>query len=330
MDKNTHLLCPVCRFQCKSHCSYLTHTANAHPTRCDDTSIGRLGNAILYQRTAKLFHCNICFYTAKDFPKLYDHLVVNHCFSGRGEGDGEVGEEGCERRASVDECVNSTPNDVDKGSGDGRDSLDGGENPVPGEKEAESKADEEEEEEEDEEEGGGDNSQVPPTKPAPLNKAKTEREECCPVKRKRGSAAGSEEDEDENDDEDEDLRQTSSGGGKQAEEEVLSKYIKRIGAAGRFQCRLCGRLTRQKGFLVHHVAAKHNVPKPFVCKVCGKAFLLESIMQNHVSLQHKRGIYLCPFCRFSSDLLRGMRRHFNRCNARSEEGGKGKGSDADE
>lgn len=54
--------------------------------------VGRLGNILAYQKTAELFHCSDCFFTCKDFSKLYVHLLTDHC-SEPGEGERENEEE---------------------------------------------------------------------------------------------------------------------------------------------------------------------------------------------------------------------------------------------
>uniref|UniRef100_A0AAY5KYN2 THAP-type domain-containing protein n=1 Tax=Esox lucius TaxID=8010 RepID=A0AAY5KYN2_ESOLU len=311
-----HLQCSYCMLQCKSHCSYFIHMAKFHPSRLDDTPVGRLGNAIFYQRTARLFHCNVCFHTVREFPRLYDHLLTRHCLSDKGQGGGgEEGEEGCEEG---------------DGDGDGeRCSIrDGGPlkncRLLPRESMAV-----------DEENGG----------------PKKEKEECIkgeeemevgedhdessqlasrPLKRKRGSTASSEKD--EQDEEEEELQTANSNKKsdkhKKEEEAFLSKYIQRQG--GRFNCRLCGWRTKMKGRAIYHVSYKHDVPKPYSCKECSKVFILESSMLNHIYHNHRQGMYHCLFCPFSSDVVWGIKRHGNRCNARSEEGEEEEVSDGDE
>jgi hypothetical protein len=41
--------------------------------------VGRLGNVIAYQETARLFHCSDCFFTCRDFSRLFTHLLTTHC-----------------------------------------------------------------------------------------------------------------------------------------------------------------------------------------------------------------------------------------------------------
>ncbi|CAL8390816.1 unnamed protein product [Boreogadus saida] len=73
------LQCSVCAQPCSSHALLLAHTAAAHPIRLDGTAVGRLGNVMAYQETARLFHCSDCFFTCRDFSRLFTHLLTTHC-----------------------------------------------------------------------------------------------------------------------------------------------------------------------------------------------------------------------------------------------------------
>ncbi|KAF4080911.1 hypothetical protein AMELA_G00176540 [Ameiurus melas] len=75
--------CPYCRYRCGSKFSFQIHVGSQHPLHSEDVSVGRLGKVVFYQRTAKLFHCHICFYTSKDYAVLFEHLLARHCFSVR-------------------------------------------------------------------------------------------------------------------------------------------------------------------------------------------------------------------------------------------------------
>eukprot|EP00063_Salmo_salar_P031304 XP_014006139.1 PREDICTED: chromosome alignment-maintaining phosphoprotein 1-like isoform X2 [Salmo salar] len=315
-----HLQCPHCLLQCKSHCSYLIHIAKIHPSRLDDTPVGRLGNAIFYQRTARLFHCSVCFHTAREFPRLYDHLLTCHCLSGKGQGEGgeEGGEEGegDERRGeggeeqegiSVDVLSKDSSHPPSEPKAEDEDEDKGG---VKQEEEGRKRGLEEME-------GGEDNEE-------------DSRSAGSPMKRKRSSTAGSEED--DHDEEEEEELQTNnnkkSDKHKKQEEAFLTKYIQRQG--GRYNCRLCGKRSKMKGHAIYHVSYKHDVPKPYCCKECSKAFILEYSLLNHIYHNHRQGMYRCLFCPFSSDVVWGIKRHGNRCNARSGEGEEGEGSNGEE
>lgn len=102
------------------------------------------------------------------------------------------------------------------------------------------------------------------------------------------------------------------------EKVVLTKYT--LFSGNRYVCRLCGWKSKMKGFIMSHIGRSHNVPKSFACKQCDRTYILESQLLNHVGLWHRQGLYRCPFCFFSSDLLRGMRRHCNRCSTRLDDG----------
>ncbi|XP_061693940.1 zinc finger protein 407-like [Syngnathoides biaculeatus] len=89
----TYLQCPLCGNFAKCHAHQLSHVAAAHPTYLDSVAMGRLGNIIMYQSAARLFHCADCFFTSRDFTKLYQHIISKHCMDETatvGEGaDGE-------------------------------------------------------------------------------------------------------------------------------------------------------------------------------------------------------------------------------------------------
>ncbi|XP_061749354.1 chromosome alignment-maintaining phosphoprotein 1-like isoform X1 [Nerophis ophidion] len=88
------LQCPLCGNFSKSHTHQLSHMASTHPTCLDDVAMGRLGNIIMYQSGAQLFHCADCFYTSRDFSKLYQHIIAQHCLdeTAGGAADGEDNE----------------------------------------------------------------------------------------------------------------------------------------------------------------------------------------------------------------------------------------------
>ncbi|XP_054882696.1 chromosome alignment-maintaining phosphoprotein 1-like [Poeciliopsis prolifica] len=91
-----HLRCPHCGHLSKSHAQQLAHLAASHPTCLDDVAVGRLGNILMYQSSARLFHCSQCFHTCKDFSKLYKHIIARHCMVEKEEEGGRGGEEGQE------------------------------------------------------------------------------------------------------------------------------------------------------------------------------------------------------------------------------------------
>ncbi|KAM9434255.1 uncharacterized protein Hap1MRO34_002093 [Clarias gariepinus] len=75
--------CPYCRYRCGSKFSFQIHVGSQHPLHCEDTCVGRLGKVVFYQRTAKLFHCHICFFTSKDYAVVFEHLLARHCLTFR-------------------------------------------------------------------------------------------------------------------------------------------------------------------------------------------------------------------------------------------------------
>ncbi|KAF1394417.1 hypothetical protein PFLUV_G00000060 [Perca fluviatilis] len=79
-----HLECPVCGHFSTSHAHQLTHMASSHPACLDAVTVGRLGNIVTYQSTARLFHCSDCFHTCRDFTKLYTKNEVAVATAGVG------------------------------------------------------------------------------------------------------------------------------------------------------------------------------------------------------------------------------------------------------
>lgn len=94
-----HLQCPHCGYYSKSHAHQLSHIAASHPTHLDSAAFGRLGNILMYQSTAQLFHCFDCFFTSKDFTKVYKHVITKHCMDEREAATEETSEKGPEMTA---------------------------------------------------------------------------------------------------------------------------------------------------------------------------------------------------------------------------------------
>ncbi|KAJ8247035.1 hypothetical protein GJAV_G00258010 [Gymnothorax javanicus] len=296
------LQCAFCMYQCKSNATFQIHIGTSHPIHCDEMDMGRLGKIIFYQKGAKLFHCQECYFTGKTYMHVYDHVLVSHSFSGKDKSGG-----------------NGDPKDNMSDSNDSKDVLDSEindeEKPTGGDGEVKS--------------GEVADFQAP-AKFAPLNSVKTEEEELNdedsrhssspsqPGKRKRESASDEEAPIDTEEFSDFSGKSERDTDEKQAEEVLLSKYVRRIG--GRYYCKICNWRGKMKGFMFHHVSKKHDIPRPYACKECPKAFLLESMLASHINLFHKQGIYQCPYCSFCSNFIRGVRRHLNNCNARQGEG----------
>ena len=108
-----HLQCPHCGHFSKSHAHQLSHVAASHPTCLDSVAVGRLGNILMYQISGRLFHCSDCFYTSRDFTKLYKHIISKHCMDeregggggggGEGHGHGQGGDDGSEKGEEEEE-----------------------------------------------------------------------------------------------------------------------------------------------------------------------------------------------------------------------------------
>ncbi|XP_070786398.1 major centromere autoantigen B-like [Enoplosus armatus] len=337
-----HLQCPLCGHFSKSHAHQLSHMAASHPACLDGVAVGRLGNILMYQSTARLFHCSDCFYTSRDFTKLYKHIISKHCMDEREGGGGDDGREG---------------GGGDDGSEKGEEKMgeEGEEEDKEGGKDAlKSKRGSEAEEEE---EGEGHNEDGASQRLEAV-KADSEGDESvlmfdgagyrcliCGWKNKlkglginhvvrkhdipkayaaqavRRDAAAP--------------KQTQSSGAEEEEVaglsgellkeemEATAKVVRFI--SNRFVCLICGWKTKLKGFAISHVVRSHDVERPYRCKDCSRSFFLPSRLQQHVRAAHRPGRYACPFCCFRSHFLGGFRRHCSRCNAREEEEGGGGG-----
>lgn len=100
------LQCPHCGCYSKSHAHQLSHVAASHPTHLHSAAFGRLGNILMYQSTAQLFHCFECFFTSKDFAKVYKHVIAKHCMDEREtEETSEKGKEKMEEQGKEEEKV---------------------------------------------------------------------------------------------------------------------------------------------------------------------------------------------------------------------------------
>ncbi|KAM7365832.1 hypothetical protein PAMP_016734 [Pampus punctatissimus] len=312
-----HLQCPLCGHFSKSHAHQLSHMATTHPTCLDSVAVGRLGNILMYQSTARLYHCSDCFYTSRDFNKLYKHIISKHCVDDK---EGEEEEE--EKEGGGDE-----------GSEKGEEKT--GEDAEEGEKDS-LKRKRSSEAEEEEAEGTGDEGVL-------LFDGASYRCLICGWKNKlkvlginhvvrkhdipkvyaaqavrrapaASTAASCSMEEEE----------VAGLSGELLKEEMKATAKVVTFVSNRFVCVICGWKTKLKGFAISHVVRCHDVERPYGCKVCKRSFFLPSRLQQHIRAAHRPGRFACPFCCFRSHFLGGFRRHCSRCNAR-EEGGVGRG-----
>ncbi|XP_077463005.1 uncharacterized protein LOC144078631 [Stigmatopora argus] len=145
-----HLQCPLCGNFAKSHAHQLSHIAAVHPTFLDGVGMGRLGNIVMYQSVARLFHCAECFFTTGDFNKLYQHIIGEHCVdeaaavaSGGVDGEDNGSEkerkeegaevkEGEEEAKEEDEGGKEADGEVEEEVGEGDGKVEGGDGKVEG------------------------------------------------------------------------------------------------------------------------------------------------------------------------------------------------------
>ncbi|XP_072513640.1 uncharacterized protein [Salminus brasiliensis] len=308
------LQCPYCYFQCNTKCSFQIHVGSQHPLHCEDMSVGHLGKVIFYQRTAKLFHCYICFFTSKDYAKLFDHMLVKHSFSGKAQrkdptsGSKRKADEAKERCGASKDSKDSDSSEVGHGEASEQDKDTSPRMQAASLMDVDTKASLTQgplktEEGQSMEGGANEDSSISGNS----------------IKRKRSSASCSEDEDDEEDEEDE---LDSSQAAKEEKNAAIMKYTEHL-STRYYYCKFCKWRSKKKGFLLYHVSHKHDVPKPHACKECSKTFMLETLLTKHVKMFHKQGLYQCPFCPFESNFLRGIRRHLNNC--RGEEEGEAEG-----
>ncbi|XP_068165796.1 uncharacterized protein [Antennarius striatus] len=326
-----HLQCPFCGHFSRSHAHLLSHIAASHPASLDDVTVGRLGNILLYQSSAQLFHCFDCFFTSRDFAKLFKHIISKHCVDEK-DGGGGGDDHGGEEKEGVREEVTEE--------------KDGGGEAIK-EEEEEKEVGHEVLKSDVKQEGCGEDDAPQTVEPAEADGRRDDVElssergnYCClicgwkgklknlginhvmqkhdipktyaaqAIKRyavtpKQTQSSGPEEDE-----------ETGLSGEMLREEMEATAKVIRF-ASSRFICVICGWKTKLKGFAISHVVGCHDVERPYSCKDCQCSFFLPSRLQQHISTAHRPGRYACPFCCcFRSHYLGGFRRHCSRCNAR--------------
>ncbi|XP_034468320.1 chromosome alignment-maintaining phosphoprotein 1-like isoform X2 [Hippoglossus hippoglossus] len=300
-----HLHCSHCGHFSKSHAQQLSHMAASHPTCLDEEVVGRLGNILTYQSTARLFHCSVCFFTCRDFTKLYKHIISKHCMDDREGGGREAGDGGEDEKKMGD----GGEEEDEKKMGDG------------GEEKKKKMGDEGEEEENILTYDGsiyrclicGCKNKLKVVSVNHVMKKHDIPKAYASQAIRRDVVT---------------LRQTVSSTPEEDEEagmtgELLNEEMKATAkvvhfTSNRFVCLICGWKTKLKGFAISHVARCHDVERPYGCKDCSSSFFLPSRLQQHVRTAHRPGRYACPFCCFRSHYLGGFRRHCSRCNAREE------------
>ncbi|XP_062910141.1 zinc finger protein 729-like [Mobula hypostoma] len=67
-----NLTCVHCDFTYTDHEILEKHLSSIHPEFSD------LTNIVIYQKTAKLFHCQLCFFTNKVYSDVYNHVAKQH------------------------------------------------------------------------------------------------------------------------------------------------------------------------------------------------------------------------------------------------------------
>ncbi|XP_075904670.1 uncharacterized protein LOC142903103 [Nelusetta ayraudi] len=323
----TRVQCPHCGHLFEFHIQQLRHLAACHRDYLDATEVGSLGKVILYQSTARLFHCARCFYTFKDFSKLFVHFIAKHCMEEEEEEEEE--EKGGQRR--MDEVGEAK---ITKGKGGIKGDVEGNVKEEAGQ-EGEGKAEmemEEQEEETLEQTRGVEGVQLLSQNSAPLRPRPTEDGYCCPacgyehqletdvvehlarcpdVRREDSAHPVKKGEEEEEEEGEEGSAPESSGQPHLTARGCLSKYISYT--SSRYSCRLCSCYRRTKSRIVSHVQRSHEVNGPYKCHECPATFLLSRYLQQHASSAHRPRSYICPFCDVRSRSPVMLRLHCIRC-----------------
>ncbi|KAM4538560.1 uncharacterized protein V3H82_024183 isoform 1-T2 [Fundulus diaphanus] len=292
-----HLRCPHCGHLSKSHAQQLCHLAASHPACLDGVAVGRLGNILMYQAGGRLFHCSDCFYTSRDFNKLYKHIIARHCLLCKEEGQEE--EEG------------------DGDAGKKKESGGGEEKEEDGEKKDVEENQNMEGLKRKREGAGGDEDEE-----APQNKQR---------------APGEEEKEEEEEEGEADApgRKTSSegdgvpqqGGAEEEEEKEKNCVLTYDGVL--FHCKICGWSHKQRSVSVSHIVRKHEIPKSCASHALAKSReaqgaeeeeapgLSEELMREEVNVTGKlvgfvSHRYVCLICDWRSKLKGFVLTHIER------------------
>lgn len=266
-----HLQCPHCGHFSKSHAQQLSHIAASHPTYLDSAAFGRLGNILLYQSTAQLFHCSDCFFTSRDFTKVYKHIITKHCTDERGGAGGDDASEKGEEKTGEEE--EEKEGDIVKRQRSNKEEKEGEED-VKSQKSSNKDEDKEKREDsdkrkrnsEEEEEGGEDGGK---TKRSSVDEEEGG-EDCAKRKRsseedeeggeesgqkKRGSV-GEEEVQREGHDGDCTSQEVVKTDGKREESVLMFK-------CDSFYCVMCSWKSKLKGVAINHVVRKHDIPRAY-------------------------------------------------------------------
>uniref|UniRef100_A0AAV2L6W0 C2H2-type domain-containing protein n=1 Tax=Knipowitschia caucasica TaxID=637954 RepID=A0AAV2L6W0_KNICA len=286
--------CITCGVYCRSHAYFLSHLASAHPTLLHSAPVGRLGKVFLYQQSGKLFHCEICFYSHRDFtqdPELDRSQLEN-------ELENEVEDKRRSPPPTVAPPLTLAPPPLTLA-------------PPPPVARPLTVA-------------------PPPSSSSPLFQLSSGLYHClrCDwshkirtiavnhVVRKHDSPQHLY-------DVIEPLptsQSESASAPVEEEEEVTPEAITQELEAtnilrfynNRVECQ-CGWKAKVKrgsrGFALNHLERAHDLPRSHCCSICGQNFTMSYQLREHIKLLHRPGRYHCPFCIFRSDFYGGFRRH---------------------
>ncbi|XP_007902617.2 chromosome alignment-maintaining phosphoprotein 1-like [Callorhinchus milii] len=95
-------------------------------------------------------------------------------------------------------------------------------------------------------------------------------------------------------------------------EKSLAENVKYV--RGTFFCNSCNFRCKSKGSALYHVVVKHNKPYPYQCSVCGKYFVIDQVLKRHMSVHTGEPYYKCSYCDFESDYARAYKNHEKQCN----------------
>ncbi|XP_068446842.1 uncharacterized protein [Clinocottus analis] len=282
-----HLQCSLCGHFSRSHVHLLTHLAATHPAHLDSVAVGRLGNILMYQNTARLFHCRDCFFTSRDFTKLYKHLISRHCE----EQEEEEKEEGGKTREEEEEKTGKQQEEKTREDGERKMTREEEKTSKLYKhlisrhcEEEEGRKRREEEEEEKTREEGEEN-----TREEGKGKMKMREEEKTSKLYKRFISRHCEEEEERKRREEEAQMKKGEEGEEQKKTWKESDALKRSSEEeqGRdeeassspqgdesvlmfdgsgYHCLICGWKTKLKALGVNHAVRKHDIPKAYACQ----------------------------------------------------------------
>ncbi|XP_006011756.1 chromosome alignment-maintaining phosphoprotein 1 [Latimeria chalumnae] len=336
-ETSGHLECRHCSFKCINSESLQSHIGTTHPEHCGEMDVGGLGKVMFYQKSAKLFHCQICFFTSKVYCNVYQHVITIHAVPEKPKEEQESPPEVEAPKVgfSVEELppVKSEDSEV---------TLPEKKKPTVVEKTSVPDADEvgssaskttslkkrPREESEDgcdgevrsSDKANGDNKMKVGLKEYSSDEEQqvdypySDYSDYNPPQYEADTESSKSDNILEPPEGKEDLNEEAE---MVNDEDELAKYVRR--GKGKYFCKICNCRAINQGVIMHHVSMRHDVPSPYTCKECGRAFVLRYLLQTHMAIHKRQGFFKCSYCNFASDFPRGLKKHLKHCLSRQSE-----------